>query len=93
MAKLKLPKIKDKWMDDIRTLPKVEVTWTDATIFDGWRRADDIDRAGIDVITLGWFLPPTKTEIKLGYSVTDDGKINELFIIPRAWVKKVRVLR
>lgn len=90
---IKLPKVSKEWQNDLRKLPICEATWVDATIVDGWRSASNIDHTNIEVKTVGWFFPPTKTQIRLGYSITNTGDMNELFLIPRTWVRKVKVLR
>lgn len=90
---MKFPKVDKSWQDDLQKLRVAEVTWVDATVVGGWWSADRTDHSNIEVKSVGWYLPPTKTQIRLGYSITSNGMLNELFLIPKAWVKKVRLLK
>lgn len=92
---LKLPKIPKNWQDNpLLHLPRVEVEWMDATAFIGWRTWDDAQGCGLSTIkTVGYLAPPTKTTLRVVPTLAANGDIGDVWLIPLAWVQKVRRLK
>lgn len=92
--KLKLPKIPKGWDKDLWSLPLVEVMWTDAAVWSGWRALDEVKTLNtLPVKTTGWLMPSAKGQLTLLPTVSKDNGIADVWVIPTKWVQKVRRLK
>jgi hypothetical protein len=88
---VKLPKIPKNWQNNTKKLPLVSVTWMDACTHVGWKSWDYLEGAGLtEIITIGYLLPYTKDIVKVAPSIGEGGEMGDTWMIPRAWVKKVK---
>ena len=77
----------------------VEVRWRDATAYNGWMTGGEARRAGAaQCLSIGYLVRRSKRRLTLVQtqsvgSMTFEDRINGLFVIPRAWVSRVRRLR
>lgn len=70
----------------------VSVTWRDACLHEGWGVYDPAD--GLSTChTLGFLMRATRSEIALAQSISNDGFIDALMVIPRGSIKRIRYLR
>lgn len=83
-------------------LQKVEIEWVDSSTTRGWQRPDDFTGPiGMSFcLSIGYLSKYTKTEVQVVQSRHDNAKqpdVREFWAdaitIPRACVKKIRVLR
>lgn len=66
------------------------VVWRDACADYGWRFECTDREMTVQVVTLGWLVRETKTELSLALSVSASGKAADMITIPKAWIKKRR---
>lgn len=79
---------------DTRDLPLVEVTWLDACSCHGWQLASDARKDKvIECKTVGRLVRKDRNVVAVVQTVHEDGKVSENWVIPRACVKRIRVLR
>ena len=79
----------------VRTAPKVEVSWVDATSHSGWFEIGEaLEKEPVLMHTLGYILERNKKFIKLVRSVENEGHaIGDPFIIPTDWVRKIKRIK
>lgn len=67
---------------------RVTVHWTDATGYDGWDKVES-PRQLTQTITRGWLLKRTREHLEVACTVSDLDNVNQVMVIPRAWIRKV----
>jgi len=82
-------------MAKARLIKRVEVTWIDATLKQGWlslQQAEKFAKTPLVVQTMGWLIEENKDNIVLGMGVDSEDDFHELFKIPRGCIKKIQRL-
>lgn len=78
----------------MKTLPLVQVTWSDAMGQAGWIRPEDAaELEPVVVHTVGWLVFKSKKKVVLVGSHNDAGDYGDPTVIPTDWVLKIRRLK
>ena len=89
-----LPKIPKDWKNDLQSLPKVDVTWNDATTIINWKDWDSLQAYElVEIHTIGHLLPSGKNFIRVAPSIGSSGEMSDVWLIPRAWIKSVKRIK
>ena len=78
---------------DLKKLPRVEVTWSDAAASCDWRSFDEARaQKPIECKSLGWLVKTGKKVVTVAGSINEMGQLSDIVTIPKSWVTKtVRV--
>lgn len=82
-------------MDNLLSLPLVEVEWRDASSHHGWGTLRE-SRASADTIpcqTTGRLIKRSRSTLTVAQTIGEHGQLAECWSIPTSWVTKVRILR
>ena len=85
-------------VENLKELPRIEITWHDAASGDGtWLPFDHLRSQNADGLmecqTLGYLVKMGPKAIMLCQTRAENGKLAHDWSIPRKWVKKIRILR
>lgn len=70
------------------------VKWTDATMFEGWRKTEDLLSFEMESCsTVGFELPRSDKNILWLAMTTTGHHLGEVLAIPRKWIKEIKVLK
>jgi hypothetical protein len=70
----------------------VIVTWLDSCLHEGWGAYDPT--SGLSTChTSGFLMRKTRQEVAVAQSISNDGNIDALMVIPRGCIKRIRYLR
>lgn len=77
-------------------LKKVEIEWVDATAHAGWvDRGELWGKPLMRIATIGYLAAENKYELRLVRDrclTPGQDQLGDLFIVPKSWVKKIRIL-
>lgn len=91
---MKLPKIQKDWLDDLRKLPMVEVTWHDATTIGGWKHWSELVKyEPAEMKTCGRLLPPGSGFIRVVPSIGSNGDMSDIWLIPKGWITGIKRIK
>lgn len=73
----------------------VEVYWQDATSVSEWMNTEQaLQETPVECHTVGYLLHKTKKLLRVVRTVHNDGaQVGDVFMIPTAWVTKIRYLK
>ena len=78
----------------MKTMRRVEVTWVDPKTCGGWiTPLEAMEERPAVCVNIGYLLQRNREVLQLVSGYSDIGDVSDVFSIPMANVKKVRVLR